>query len=200
MLLAALVTSVAVTGCSDLNGDAGATVRIDASDRPQAMRIRQDILDRAPSWGGVRVGEQTAESEGDISLTFALPGRNLDAALGSLDRLGVAIDSTKIDVDRSDVDRNATTTAPRSPSGDGSDGDIRLHVQITAKPAGGAGALLRFVMAAFSVVGVVATVRWCTDAWRRRFGRDRRQRRRRSVVDISDPPTEETPIVGRDPW
>lgn len=178
-------------------------MKIDAADRPQALRLRQDLLDQAPSWGGVRVGERTAEQAGDISLTFSLPGRNLDAALGSINRLDADIDTTDIDVDRAAVDRTATTAANPSFRGTApasAPEQVRLRVDIAARAQPGAGALLRLVMAVFSVVGMVATVVWIVGAWRRRFSEERPQRRRRRVVDISDPPTEETPVVPRDPW
>lgn len=211
MAAALLCTTLALVAlpaaCSELGNQADATVKIEAADRPQALRLRQDLLDQAASWGGVRVGERTAEQQGDISLTFSLPGRNLDAALGSINRLDADIDSTDIDVDRSAVDRTATTAASRSPrtgtsgnpTGD-ADGQIHLRVDIAAKAGPGAGALVRLVMAIFSVVGMVATVMWVVGAWRRRFSQERPQRRRRRIVDISDPPTEETPVVPRDPW
>lgn len=202
MVLVALLTVVTtLAGCSDLGNQADATVKIQAADMPQAMRLRQDLLDQASAWGGVRVGERSTEQDGDVSLTFSLPGRNLDAALGSINHLGVDVDSTDIDVDRSDVDRSATTSAPARTSSGQSDGQIRLRVQIATAPAAGFGAVFRLVMAVFSLVGMVATVLWVRNVWQRRSSRrSRAGRGPRTIVDISDPPTEETPIVGRDPW
>lgn len=191
--------TVLLAGCSDLANSADATVTINAKDRAQALRLRQELLEQASTWGGVRVGERSTEQEGDVSLTFSLPGRNLDAALGAINRLDAEIDSTKIDVDRDEVDRTATTAAG-TPS-DQSDGDIKLKVQIDASQQAGPGALLRLVMALFSVIGMVATVMWIGNAWRKRFPRpDPPGPRRVGVVDISDPPTQETPRVPRNPW
>lgn len=188
-----------LAACSDLASSADATVRIEAEDRNQALRLRQELMSQASTWGGVRVGERTAEKEGDISLTFSLPGKNLDAALGNIQTLDAQVDSTSIDVDRQDVDRTATTTAGTQ-SSDG-DGQIELRVEIAAdEPAAGAGALLRLVMAIFSVVGMAATAVWILHAWRRRFGRTETVRPPRNIVDLSDPPTEETPRVPRAPW
>ena len=186
-----------VAGCSDLANSADATVRIGAADRNQALRLRQDLLQQAPSWGGVRVGERTAEQEGDISLTFSLPGRNLDTALGNIGNLDAERRSTSIDVERDDVDRTATTVAG-TPS-EGSDGEVTLKVEISSEQEAGAGAVLRLVMAIFSVVGMVATAMWVANAWRRRFGRHDTPRPPRNI-DLSDPPTEETPRVPRAPW
>lgn len=203
-LCAALVVIALATGaCSELGNRADATVKIDARDRPEALRLRQELLDQSSTWGGIRIGERTVEQEGDISLTFSLPGKNLDAALGSINHLDAQIDSTDIDVDRTDVDRTATTVATgtsRGTDANASDGQIRLQVLIASKPDTGAGALLRLVMAVFSVIGMVATVLWVKSLWKRRFPKDPPERRRRTIVDISDPPTAETPIVPRDPW
>ncbi len=203
-LCAALVVIALATGaCSELGNRADATVKIDARDRPEALRLRQELLDQSSTWGGIRIGERTVEQEGDISLTFSLPGKNLDAALGSINHLDAQIDSTDIDVDRTDVDRTATTVATgtsRGTDANASDGQIRLQVLIASKPDTGAGALLRLVMAVFSVIGMVATVLWVRSLWKRRFPKDPPERRRRTIVDISDPPTAETPIVPRDPW
>lgn len=203
-LCAALAVIALATGaCSELGNRADATVKIDARDRPEALRLRQELLDQSSTWGGIRIGERTVEQEGDISLTFSLPGKNLDAALGSINHLDAQIDSTDIDVDRTDVDRTATTVATgtsRGTDANASDGQIRLQVLIASKPDTGAGALLRLVMAVFSVIGMVATVLWVKSLWKRRFPKDPPERRRRTIVDISDPPTAETPIVPRDPW
>jgi hypothetical protein len=178
--------------------DADATVRLDVADRNQALRLRQEVLQQASSWGGIRVGEESAEQEGDITLEFSLPGRNLDTALGNIGTLDAERRSTSIDVDPEDVDRTATTVAG-TPS-EGSDGRITLRVEISSEQDAGAGALLRLVMAIFSVVGMVATALWIGNAWKRRFGRHDPPRTPRTIVDISDPPTEETPRVPRAPW
>lgn len=193
--------AVAVVGCSDLTQQADATVDIAAADSNQATQLRQDLLQRAPSWGGVRVGEDTSEQRGDISLTFSLPGRNLDAALGAIHALDADIESQSIDVERGDVERTTTSQAG-TPSAD-DDGQVTLEVNIGSQPdAAGAGALLRLVMAVFSIIGMVSTVLWIGRAWKRRFGTEDapRPRRRNIDVDISDPPTQETPQVPRGPW
>lgn len=191
---------VVLTGCSDLTDRADATVTIDAQDRAHALRLRQELLDQSSSWGGVRVGERTTERDGDASLTFSLPGRNLDAALGSIRRLDGELDSTRIDVDRSEIDRNApSTSAPAGTRSDADDGEITLRVDVQSSTPAGAGAFVRLVMSLFSVVGMVATVMWIGNAWRRRFPRERPPQRRR-VIDLGgDPPTEQTPTVPRDP-
>ncbi len=200
---ALVVVALATGACSELGNRADATVKIDARDRPEALRLRQELLDQSSTWGGIRIGERTVEQEGDISLTFSLPGKNLDAALGSINHLDAQIDSTDIDVDRTDVDRTVTTVTTgtsRDADAAASDGQIRLRVEIAATPEPGAGAFLRLVMAVFSVIGMVATVMWISHAWGRRFPKEPPERRRRTIVDISDPPTAETPIVPRDPW
>jgi len=197
IVLGALIT---VSGCSDLTDRADVTITIDAQDRAHALRLRQELLDQASSWSGVRVGERTTERDGDTSLTFSLPGRNLDAALGSIQRLDGEMDSTRIDVDRSEVDRNTpSTSAPAGTRSAADDGEITLRVDIQSSTRAGAGAFLRLLMSLFSVIGMVATVMWIGNAWRRRFPRPRPPARRR-VIDLGgDPPTEQTPMVPRDP-
>lgn len=199
LCVALVVVTVAFTGCSGLGDQADATVKITAKDGAQALRLRQDLLDQSASWGGVRVGEKTTEKEGDTSLTFSLPGHDLDAALGAIHRLDAQIDSTDIAVERTDVDRTATTASSTPSARNPTDGQILLRVDVSSRPQAGAGALLRLVMAVFSVIGMVATALWVTGAWKRRFSRQRPERRR-SIVDISDPPTAETPTVRGDPW
>ncbi len=201
---------LAAAGCSDLGNQADATIRIDAEDRNQALQLRQELLQQAPSWGGVRVGEDTAEKEGEISLTFSLPGRNLDAAIGGIQSMDADVDSTSIDVDRKDVERTTTTAgASGGTPSESDDGEITLRVDVTAAPeAAGAGAVLRLLMAVFSVIGMVASALWISHAWKRRFGREESPRPRRRIggadldvdVDLSDPPTQETPRVPREPW
>ena len=187
-----------LAGCSGLTDQADATVVLQAEDQPAVLRLRQELLDQAGSWGGVRVGESTAEQQGDTALTFSLPGQNLDAALGSIGRLDARIASTSIDVKPEQVDRNAPPTT--SGGGDTGPERIRLRVEIGAEDTAGAGAVLRLVMAVFSVVGMVATALWVLNWWRRRHG-DPPEGRRARVVDITgDPPTQETPQVPRDPW
>ncbi len=189
---------MAVAGCSDLTNRADATVVLQAEDQPAVLRIRQDLLDQAPSWGGIRVGETSTEQDGSTALTFSLPGQNLDAALGGVGRVGATIESTSIDVDPEQVDRNAPTTT--SGSGDAGPERIRLRVEIAADSTEGAGALLRLVMALFSVVGMVATALWIVNWWRRRHG-DAPGDKPARIVDITgDPPTQETPQVPHDPW
>lgn len=209
--MALLAGLTILAGCSDLGNQADATIRIDAQDRNQALQLRQELLQQAPSWGGVRVGEDTAEKEGEISLTFSLPGRNLDAAIGGIQSMDADVDSTSIDVEREDVERTTTTASSSgSSSQTADDGEITLRVDVTAAPeAAGAGAVLRLLMAIFSVIGMVATALWISQAWKRRFGREDPPRPRRRIggadlddvdVDLSDPPTQETPRVPREPW
>jgi hypothetical protein len=190
-----------LAGCSDLTNSADATVVLQAEDQPAVLRLRQELLDQAASWGGVRVGEKTAEQQGDTALTFSLPGQNLDAALGSIGRLDAKVASTSIDVQPEQVDRNAPSTTV-APGADPSEaGRVRLRVEIGSETTAGAGAVLRLVMAVFSVVGMVATVLWIGSWWRRRQHPDEPRPRRARVLDITgDPPTQETPQVPRDPW
>ena len=197
-----MLVALVLGGCSDLVQQADATVDIAAEDTNQATQLRQDLLQRAPSWGGVRVAEDTEEQRGDISLTFSLPGRNLDAALGTIHSLDADVESQSIDVERGDVERTTTTAKEGTPSA-GDDGQVTLRVNISSQPAAaGAGAVLRLVMAVFSIIGMVATALWISRAWKKRFGAEDspRPRRRNIDVDLSDPPTQETPQVPRGPW
>jgi len=194
-----VAASGALTACSDLLQQADAVVVLEAPDRPAVLRLRQELLDQSGSWGGVRVGETTAEQQGDTALTFSLPGRNLDAALGSIGRLNAVVRSTSIDVKPEQVDRNAPVTTS-APGADAPGADrVRLRVEIAEASPGGAGALLRLVMAVFSVVGMVAVGLWILN-WTRRRGQPSTPSdgRRRRIIDMrGDPPTEETPRVPR---
>ncbi len=211
-----LAVAVAASGCSDLGNHADATVSIQANDASDALQLRQKLLSQAQTWGGARIGEKTEEQSGDVSLTFSLPGRNLDGAIDAVRAMGAQVDSTSVDVNRDEIERTTSTKPDKPASGSADaahDGEVTLQVVVTAdsQPAG-AGAALRLIMAIFSLVGMAATVRWVADRWRQRFGhtQDRRRRRRRisdpdpldpSVdIDLSDPPTQETPRVPRGPW
>lgn len=186
----------ALSGCSDLMGSqADVTVRLEVSDQPAVMRTRQEVLASAPSWGGVRVGEQSADV-GDSALEFTLPGQNLEIALGALDALDATVVSTDIDVETSQVIR---TTAPPD-SGDASAGDreqVRMRVEVSPRASEGVETAVRFVFAVFSVIGMVATVRWLRSLiGRRRSRRSGPPARAIDRVDLrDDPPTEETPRV-----
>ena len=181
------------TGCSDLldTDKADAVVEIEAADQPAVLQTRQEVLAGAPTWGGTRVGEQTTAAD-STALEFVLPGANLEMALGALGRLEARVVSTTIDVDAEQIDRPVTST-------DGSeaepeDGTVRLRVEVSEATGAGPGALLRLVMALFSVVGMVATVLWVLGWWRRR-GEHVPPRRRIDRVDLREPPTQETPRV-----
>lgn len=204
-LVALLALMTFATACSDLldTDDEDVLVRIAAGDETEVRRTRQEILAGASTWGGVRVGEQTGEAKG-TALEFTLPGPNLDIALGALNQLDARVVSTDIDVDPAQLERS-TTTRPD----DGTererveDEPVRLRVEVTAEPSAGADGILRAVMAVFSVIGVVATLRWISDRWRGRGAYDDepdRPRRRIDRVDLrEDPPTAETPQVPP-PW
>ena len=187
-----LVTSA----CSDLldtNG-ADAVVKIEADDQPAVLTTRQEVLASAPTWGGTRVAEETT-TPSESALEFMLPGENLEIALGALGRLDARIVSTTIDVDADQIERATTTTVKGTPTGDAADGQVRLRVEVDQAAAAGAGALLRLAMALFSVVGMVATVMWILNWWRRR-GESLPPRRQIDRVDLrEDPPTQETPRV-----
>ena len=199
MVLLGLVAALA--GCSDLTNRADATVVLEAADRAAVLRLRQELLDQAGSWGGVRVGESTAERQGDTALTFSLPGRNLDAALGSIGRLDAVVASTSIDVTPEQVDRSAAPATTATTRDTANPDRVWLRVAIGEQStAAGPGAALRLVMTLFSVVGMVATGLWVTRILRRRHEEPPRRARAR-VLDITgDPPTQETPRVPRQPW
>lgn len=188
---------VVLAACSDLL-DAGddVVVRLEAPDRAAVMRVRQQVLAGAPDWGGVRVGEQTADV-GTSALVFSLPGDRLDIALGFLERLDAEVVSTEIDVETSQLERDAADGEdPDAAEASEDRGRVRLRVEVEERATTGADGLLRAVMAAFSVIGVVATFRWLRDRLvRRRDGHGRPARRIERVDLRSDPPTEETPRV-----
>jgi hypothetical protein len=212
----ALACTVVAAGCSDIGNHADATVSIQAKDTDDALQLRQKLLSQAQTWGGARIGEQTDEQDGDVSLTFSLPGRNLDGAIDAVRAMGAQVDSTSVDVNREEIDRTTSTKPDKSTptdTSDAHDGEVTLQVKVTASPKpAGAGAALRLIMAIFSLVGMAATTKWVADKWRQRFGHpeDRRRARRRvgepdplvpsADIDLSDPPTQETPRVPRGPW
>ena len=202
VVAAVFVAPVALVGCSDLLHQADANVVLEAPDRPAVLRLRQELLDQSATWGAVRVGEATAEQQGDTALTFSLPGRNLDAALGSINRLDAVVRSTTIDVEPDQVDRNAPVTTAASGTDPAKAGRVRLRVEIAEQAAGGAGAFLRLVMALFSVIGMVAVGLWVLNWFRRRNEpKPPADGRRRRIIDMrGDPPTEETPRVPQQPW
>jgi len=191
------VTAIVGTACSDLldTNTADAVIQIEADDQPAVLTTRQEVLASAPEWGGKRVAEQTMTPD-ETALEFMLPGEKLEIALGALDRLEARIVSTTIEVDSAQIERATTTTADGTPAAaDPEDGQVRLRVEIEQARPAGAGALLRVVMALFSIVGMVATVMWILNWWRRR-GEDLPPRRRIDRVDLrGDPPTQETPRV-----
>lgn len=183
-------------------------IRLEARDRAAVMRVRQDVLAGASAWGGVRVGEQTGDV-GESALEFTLPGPNLDIAIGAIGDVGATVVSTEIDVEASQIERTTTSRPADDGVGDGGpdpgDGQVRLRVEVSEESPAGAEALLRGPMAVFSIVGVVATLRWLRDlVGSRRPGRRRGDRGhgegppRRSIdrVDLrDDPPTQETPRI-----
>jgi hypothetical protein len=184
------------TGCSDLldTNKADAVVQIEADDQPAVLQTRQEVLASAPTWGGTRVGEQTTKPT-ESALEFMLPGENLDMALGALGRLDARVVSTTIDVDADQIERPTTTAAEDGDTPDPTEGQVRLRVEVTEASPTGAGAVVRLVMALFSVVGMIATVMWIVNWWRRR-GEHLTPRRRIDRVDLrEDPPTQETPRV-----
>lgn len=215
----ALVIALVAAGCSDIGNRADATVSIQAKDVNDALQVRQKLLAQAQTWGGARIGEQTDEQEGNVSLTFSLPGRNLDGAIDAVRAMGPQVDSTSVDVDRNEIERTTTTkpnkgaTSATTDATDATDGEVTLQVKVAANPApAGAGAALRLIMAIFSLIGIAASTKWVADKYKQRFGHpdDRRRSRRRigepdpidpsCDIDLSDPPTQETPHVPPAPW
>jgi len=185
-------------GCSDLldTGRSDAVVVIEADDQDGVLRTRQEVLASAPTWGGTRVGEETTAGS-ETALEFLLPGESLEIALGALGRLEARVVSTTIDVDVDQIERPTTTPEGEEPDPDAN--KVRLRVEVGQTAPAGAGALLRVVMALFSVVGMVATVMWIVNWWRRRAEHLPPRRRLGTgdrTLDLrSDPPTQETPRV-----
>ena len=107
-----------------------------------------------------------SDSDRDSVLVFSLPGPNLDAALGGLNRLDATIESTDIDVDPEKLDRSVTTTIASGTAAETESQNIRLKVQIEAARGAGFGGFFRLLMAIFSVVGVIVTFRWAVRGWR----------------------------------
>lgn len=186
------------SGCSDLlDSQADVVVRVEVADQAAVMKVRQQALASAPAWGGVRVGERSADI-GDSALEFTLPGENLDIALGAIDDLDARRVSTDIDVDAAQISRTTTPPEDRDdPRRARDDQDVRLRLEVAQSSPAGVEGLLRTLMAVFSVIGVIATVRWFRDRLAaRRDRRDGPPRRTIDRVDLRDePPTDETPRV-----
>jgi hypothetical protein len=195
LLIAVCVTALAATGCSDLldTKKADAVVEIEADDQPAVLQTRQEVLAGAPTWGGTRVGEQTTAAS-ETALEFMLPGENLEMALGALGRLEARVVSTTIDVDVDQIERSTTVTEPGEEP-DPTAGQVRLRVEVSETASAGVGAMLWLLMALFSIIGMVATVLWTLNWWRRR-AEHLPPRRRIERLDLGqDPPTQETPRV-----
>lgn len=196
-MVVAACAALAGAGCSDLldTNSADAVVQIEADDQAQVLVTRQEVLASAATWGGTRVGEETTEAD-RTALEFTLPGQNLELALSAISDLDARVVSTTIDVDAEQIDRAPTTTAEGASPPDPADRQVRLRVEVTESPSAGAGAFLQLVMAIFSVIGVVATIGWILNWWRRRGDRTVPPRRNIDRVDLrDDPPTQETPRV-----
>jgi hypothetical protein len=187
---------LALTGCGAMfgAGRADVTVQLEAGDRAQMMRVRQEVLSGAATWGGVRVGEQTGDV-GTAALEFTLPGENLDIALGAIDEVDARVVSTEIDVDAKQLRRDAPlpdegARAPSPPD------DVRLRIEVTEAAAAGPETLLRSLMALFTVIGIVSSGRWLLGLMRPRSSAGRRPPRRIDRADLErDPPTQENPQV-----
>ena len=188
------------TSCGDLlaTNQADAVVKIEADDQPAVLQTRQEILASAGTWGGTRVGEETTQPN-ETALAFSLPGENLEIALGALGRLDARVVATEIDVDAQQIDRaqtpaesTGTATAP-----DPADSKVRLRVEVTQAASVGAGGLLRFIMAIFSLIGMVATGIWAKNRLTSRSKPTPRPPRRRieKIASFEDPLTQETPRV-----
>ncbi len=188
------------TSCGDLlaTNQADAVVKIEADDQPAVLQTRQEILASAGTWGGTRVGEETTQPN-ETALEFSLPGENLEIALGALGRLDARVVATEIDVDAQQIDRaqtpaesTGTATAP-----DPAESKVRLRVEVTQAASVGAGGLLRFIMAIFSLIGMVATAIWAKNRFTGRSKPTARPPRRRieKIASFEDPPTQETPRV-----
>ena len=136
-----LAVAVAASGCSDLGNHADATVSIQANDASDALQLRQKLLSQAQTWGGARICEKAEEQSGDVSLTFSLPGRNLDGAIDAVRAMGAQVDSTSVDVNRDEIERTTSTKPDKPASGSADaahDGEVTLQVVVTAdsQPAG----------------------------------------------------------------
>ncbi len=195
-LVAAAVLAATGAGCSSLgSGDADVVLRLQAEDLSALQRTRHEVLTSAGTWGGTRVGEETTAPD-ETALEFSLPGQNLDIALGALNALEAETVETHIDVDPEQVDR---TTAPAEGEEPAEVAPVRLRVEVTEAPAAPTGSLGRMVLAIFSVIGMVATVGWILNLWRRRSqALEQRAPWTRNIdrVDLrEDPPTQETPQV-----
>jgi hypothetical protein len=191
-----------MSGCSDLLDTRGAdaVIRVEAEDQQELDRIKSELLDTSGSWDGTRVGETTAEDR-DAALEFSLPGRSLNTALAVIGDLPGDVIATEIDVDAEQLDRTPTSQPDEGRAQDPPD-QVRLRVELTQAPSAGLSSLFRLTMFAFSIVGMVTTVRWANR--KLRPGRERAPRRRRvdrvERVDLSDgPPTAEHPRIPREP-
>jgi hypothetical protein len=199
-LLAAFGACLVLTGlsgCSDLldTNSADAVVQIEADDQEQVLLTRQEVLTSASTWGGTRVGEQTTEAN-ETALEFTLPGENLEIALAAISGLDARVVSTTIDVEADQIDRAPTTTVEGDEPPDPAETQVRLRVEVSEATPAGAGAFLQLLMAVFSVIGIIATVGWIVNWWRRRGDRTVPPRRNIDRVDLrEDPPTQETPRV-----
>ena len=162
-----LSAATGLAGCTSITeSKADATVKLQAEDQPAVLRLRQEILTGAKTWGAVRIGEESSDSDRDSVLVFSLPGPNLDAALGGLNRLDATIESTDIDVAPEKLDRNVTTTIASGTPKESESQNIRLKVEIEADRGAGFGGFFRLVMAILSVVGAIVTFRWAIRGWR----------------------------------
>jgi hypothetical protein len=196
VLVAWVLAALALTGCGGMFGARGAdvTVQLEAGDRAQVMRVRQEVLSGAATWGGVRVGERTGDV-GTAALEFTLPGENLDIALGAVNQVDARVMSTEIDVDAEQLRRVVPPAdeGARSPS---PPEDVRLRIEVNEAAAAGPETFVRSMMALFTVIGIVASGRWLLGLMRPRSSAGRRPPRRIDRADLeSDPPTQENPQV-----
>lgn len=193
-------------GCGAVTGRADATLELSVPSPSDVADLSTQVMNLAPSWGATRVGE-TSEEGGDVAtLTFSLPGPRLDQAVTALENIdGAEVVSTDIAVDFGQIDRAAAEPEPV---------ELQVVMESRASPSGGAGPLLRLVMALFSVVGMLALAWWAWERWQDR--RDERlpsmsdgavRRVRRPVTDLRDgtdrwgdghgPDTQENPTIPR---
>jgi hypothetical protein len=189
--LAAFVVA-GVGGCDELvRRDPEVVVRLEAPRELIEPRLVPEFRDLAGSWGATRVGESTDES-GDASLTFSLPAARVDQALTAIRQVGstdgVRIVSTAVDLEPTRVD------AAPEPDGTGpAAADVELRIDMSSGgPEAGTGVMVRFVMALFSVVGMLATPYLLWLWWTGRT--------RRPADDATDssPPPRGTDWVGDD--